>query len=121
MWTRVAAHTIDGITVGVSRNFRKGEPVYSVKFGVLTLDANGRGVLNPNIPHEPARPSVIAELAYMALASIEEDARAIAEAESARVANLAAPPKANQLDRKGLKQIGKTAKKKAKRAGLDLV
>lgn len=42
----------------------------------------------------------IAELSYTAQATI--------------VADAATPPKANPLDRKGLKQIGKTAKKKAK-------
>ena len=114
MWTKLASHTYEGITVGINRDFRKGVPVYSVKFGVLALDANGKEGLSPHVPFTPETTMTIAELSYTAQATIVADSRAVAEAEADRVKNLSTPPKSNPLDRKGLKQIGKTTKKKAK-------
>lgn len=112
-WTKFFDKTIDGVTIGVNKSYFRGKGEYSVKLGVIAQDPNGNPILSPNIPWEtPAH--VVADLMAEARFVITEDIARDKEADIARVRELTTPSAVNPLAMKGLKAVGKTAKKKAK-------
>lgn len=112
-WVKFFDKTIGGVTVGVNKSFFKGKGEYSMKLGVITQDPNGNPFLSPNIPWEtPAH--VVADLMAEARFVITQDIERDKEADEARVRELTTPTAVNPLALKGLKAVGKTAKKKAK-------
>lgn len=114
-WTKFFDKTIEGVTIGVNKSFFKGKGEYSMKLGVITQGPNGETILSPNIPwghvgdHE-----VVTDLMAAASFAIDEDAKKDAAIEAARVRELTTPTAVNPLALKGLKAVGKTARKKAK-------
>ena len=112
-WTKFFDKTIEGVTIGVNKSFFKGKGEYSMKLGVVTLDPNGVPFLSPNIPWET--PShVVSDLVDEARYAITYDIERDREVEEKRVRELTAPATSNPSALKGMKAVGKTAKKKAK-------
>jgi hypothetical protein len=112
-WTKFFDRTVEGVTIGVNKSYFRGRGEYSVKLGVIAQDPNGNPFLSPNIPWEtPAH--VVADLMAEARFVITQDIERDKEADEARVRELTTPTAVNPLALKGLKAVGKTAKKKAK-------
>jgi hypothetical protein len=112
-WTKFFDRTIAGVTIGVNKSFFKGKGEYSMKLGVITQGPNGETILSPNIPWETL-PHVVGDLISEAQFAIMGDIAKDKEADEARVRELTTPTTSNPLAMKGLKAVGKTAKKKAK-------
>jgi hypothetical protein len=115
-WTKFFDSTVNGITIGVNKSFFKGKGTYSVKLGVITKGPNGESILSPNIPWEALAksPASVSDLVGEAGYAIAEDIAKDEEADRARVRDLTTPSTVNPQALKGLKAVGKTAKKKAK-------
>ena len=112
-WTKFFDRTVEGVTIGVNKSYFRGRGEYSVNLGVIAQDPNGNPFLSPNIPWEtPAH--VVADLMAEARFVITQDIERDKEADEARVRELTTPTAVNPLALKGLKAVGKTAKKKAK-------
>lgn len=112
-WTKFFDKTIEGVTIGVNKSFFKGKGEYSMKLGVITQGPNGETFLSPNIPWETP-PHVVSDLISDAQFAIMDGIAKDDEAERARVRELTTPTTSNPLAMKGMKAVGKTAKKKAK-------
>lgn len=112
-WTKFFDRTVAGVTIGVNKSFFKGKGEYSMKLGVITQGPNGETILSPNIPWET--PShVVSDLVDEARYAITYDIERDREVEEKRVRELTAPTTSNPSALKGMKAVGKTAKKKAK-------
>ena len=112
-WTKFFDKTIEGVTIGVNKSFFKGKGEYSMKLGVITLDPNGNPFLSPNIPWGTPT-HVVSDLMDEAQHAIACDIDRDREAEEERVRALTTPTTSNPSAMKGMKAVGKTAKKKAK-------
>lgn len=112
-WTKFFDRTDAGITIGVNKSFFKGKGEYSMKLGVITQGPNGETILSPNIPWETPT-HVVCDLLDEAKFVIADDIAKDKEADESRVRELTTPTTSNPLAMKGLKAVGKTAKKKAK-------
>lgn len=114
-WTKFFDRTVAGVTIGVNKSFFRGKGEYSMKLGVIAQGPNGETILSPNIPWETPT-HVVCDLLDEARFAIMDDIAKDDKAERARVQELTAPTTSNPSALKGMKAVGKTAKKKAKLA-----
>ena len=112
-WVKFFDKTISGVTLGVNKSFFKGKGEYSMKLGVITQGPNGETILPPNIPWETPT-HVVCDLVDEARDAIyyDIDRDKVLEEERVRALTTTITPNPNAM--KGMKAVGKTAKKKAK-------